>query len=264
MIELLAFGVLTIEPAHAHGLIEYADDAARIPEIIGGLLLVILWLPYCIGSWRVRPAKSRSLFFHLASLIAALITFGSVEVSPDNGSAIHMIQHMLIMVVIAPLYVLARPLPQWIAASGRLSISLWKPLLRLGRYPIWMGCLQGIAIWFWHAPKFYNLALSSPWWHLAEHMSFAFAAGLFWWPILSRRTPSALPALLFTLMHTGMLGALLTFAQTPLYDDLRDIHDQQLAGLIMWVPGGLPYLIAAVWCSLRWIRQNSLMTNSGV
>lgn len=262
-ITLLVLAALPVDPAQAHGLIEGAG-AAQLPEILGGLLLVLLWLSYCIGARRVRPTTGRSLVFHLASLIAALITFGSLVVWLDNGSAMHMIQHMLIMAVIAPLYVLARPLPQWLAASGRMGVSLWKPVLRLGRYPIWTSGLQGIAIWFWHAPKFYNLALASPWWHLGEHVSFALTAGVFWWSILGRRASSAMPALLFTLMHTGMLGALLAFAQTPLYGDLRDIHDQQLAGLIMWVPGGLPYLIACVWCSLRWIRKNAIVVNTSV
>lgn len=235
-----------------------------LQAILGWVMLFLLWLPYCIGARRVRPTNGRLLLFHLSSLIAALIIFGPMDNWLDNGSAMHMIQHMLIMVVIAPLYVLARPLPQWLSASGRMGVILFKPIFRQGRYPIRTSGLQAIVIWYWHAPKFYNLALSNPWWHLAEHMSFAFAAGLFWWSVLGRCTSSALPALLFTLMHTGMLGALLTFTQTPFYDDLRDIHDQQLAGLIMWVPGGLPYLIAGIWCSLRWIRKNSSMANTGV
>ncbi len=256
----VVLAALPVDPAQAHGLIE-GSDAAQLPEILGGLLLVLLWLSYCIGARCVRPTTGRSLVFHGASLIAALITFGPLDGWTSNGSAMHMIQHMLIMVVIAPLYVLAKPLPQWLAASGRIGVSLCKPLLRLGRYPLWTSGLQGVAIWFWHAPKFYNLALTSPWWHLAEHLSFALTAGVFWWSILGRRASLALPALLFTLMHTGMLGALLTFAQRPLYGDLLDIQDQQLAGLIMWVPGGLPYLAAGIWCSLRWFQKNARSIN---
>jgi len=250
----LAFIMLPVDPAQAHGLIDGAG--AALPEILGGLLLILLWLSYCIGARRVRPGTGRSRIFHMASLIAALITFGPPIVWLDNGSAMHMIQHMLMLVVIAPLFVLAKPLPQWLAASGRGGIWPWKPLLRLGRHPVWASGLQAIAIWFWHAPKFYNLALTNPWWHLAEHVSFAFGAGVFWWSVLSRRSAASLPALLFTLMHTGMLGALLSFAQTPLYADQRDLQDQQLAGLIMWVPGGLSYLAASLWCGLRTFQKH--------
>lgn len=251
---------MPVDPTQAHGLIDGAD-VAQLPEILGGLLLVLLWLYYCIGARRVQPMAGRAPVFHLASLIAALITFGFLDGWIENGSAMHMIQHMLIMAVIAPLYVLARPLPQWLTASRWISVSLWRPFLRLSRYPIWTSCLQGVAIWFWHAPKFYNLAVASPWWHFAEHVCFALAAGLFWWSVLGRRAASALPAILFTLMHTGMLGALLTFARTPLYDDLLDLQDQQMAGLIMWVPGGLPYLAAGIWCSLRWFQKNARSIN---
>jgi putative membrane protein len=244
-------------PAQAHGLIEETGNA-RLPVIASGLLLVALWLAYCIGARRMRPATSRWLTFHGASLIAALITFGPLQPWLGSGSAAHMIQHLLIMAVIAPLYALARPLPQWLAAMGRTGRWLFRPLLYLSRHPIWAGGLQGAAIWFWHAPKFYNLALANPGWHFAEHAGFALSAGIFWWSVLGRHSATALPALLFTFMHMGMLGALLTFAQTPLYDDRLDLQDQQLAGLIMWVPGGLPYLIAGAWCGLRWFRQLTL------
>jgi cytochrome c oxidase assembly factor CtaG len=69
------------------------------------------------------------------------------------------------------------------------------------------------------------------------------------------RTLWALAALLFTLMHTGFLGALLTFARDPLYAETRDLQDQQLAGLIMWVAGAVPYLIASAWMGHRWFQR---------
>jgi putative membrane protein len=243
---------MQIGPAQAHGLID-ETSRARLPVIFSGLLLVALWLTYCIGARRVRPTAGRWLAFHGAGLMAASVMFDPLGGWTERGSATHMIQHLLIMAVIAPLYVLAQPLPQWAAAGLRP----WKCLLRLGRYPIWTGGLQAFLIWFWHAPKFYNLALANPWWHFVEHIGFALGACLFWWSVLGRRSAAALPVLLFTFMHTGMLGALLTFAQTPLYGDRLDLQDQQLAGLIMWVPGGLPYLLAGGWCGLRWFRKHA-------
>lgn len=256
--KLLAVAGLSAGPVLAHVPAEGAG-AARLPELLGVLLFAGLLLSYFLGTRRVRPEKIRSLAFYGASLIAALFSFESISACLEQGAAMHMAKHMLIMAVIAPLYVLARPLPQWLAqwlaVSGRAGLNLLKPLLRLGRFPMWTSGLQGISIWFWHTPKFYNLAVANPWWHLTEHVSFALAAGLFWWSVLGRPNKAALPALLFTAMHTGMLGALLTFAQRPLYSDRYDILDQQLAGLIMWVPGGLPYLIACIWCSLDWVRK---------
>lgn len=246
--------LLLVEPAQAHEVIEGAE-ATRLPIIFSELLLVAFWLAYCAGARRVRPTAGRWLAFQGGSLIAGSITFGPLDGWIESGSAKHMIQHLLIMAVIAPLYVAARPLPQWASACGRSAIRLFKPLLRLSRYPLGASGLQAVMIWFWHAPKFYNLALASPWWHFVEHVCFALGAGIFWWSVLNRRSATAFLALLFTFMHMGLLGALLSFAQTPLYDDLRDIQDQQLAGLIMWVPGGMPYLIVSAWCGLRWFQR---------
>jgi putative membrane protein len=102
------------------------------------------------------------------------------------------------------------------------------------------------------------LAVNNPWWHALEHACFLLSAGLFWWAVLraSRtRMPWALLALLLTLMHTGFLGAILTFAQSPIYGEARSLEDQQLAGLIMWVLGGIPYLLASAWLGWRWYMQ---------
>ncbi|MGR9086758.1 MAG: cytochrome c oxidase assembly protein [Gammaproteobacteria bacterium] len=241
---------LQMDAAKAHETAFAAET--WLPDWFGGLILIGLWLAYQIGSRRVWPKTGQRLIFHGTCLMTALTAFVPPTLWLGNGAALHMVQHMLILVLIAPLFVLSRPLPQWLAASGRWAVRLWKPLLRLGRFPLGASCLQGVLIWFWHAPKFYNLALTNPWWHLAEHASFALGAGLFWWSIMDRAADAAVPALLFTLMHTGMLGAVLAFAQKPLYGDLIDLQDQQLAGLIMWVPGGLAYLIAGIGCSLRW------------
>jgi putative membrane protein len=261
-IALTAALALLADSIQAHGPVEEVGGTLP-PVILSGLLLAVFWLMYYIGSKRVPPATVRWLVFFGASLISVLMLIVPLDGWIEGGSAIHMIQHMLIMVVIAPLYVLAQPFPQWVAANGRAAVLLFRPLLRLGRYPMRAGFMQAVVIWFWHSPKFYNLTLGSPWWHLIEHVCFALGAGVFWWSVLvGRRTASALLALLITLMHTGMLGAVLTFAQAPLYGDSLDLQDQQLAGLIMWVPGGLFYLIAGGWCGMRWLQNHARTINS--
>lgn len=252
---LIVIATLLTNPVRAHGWLEDIGEA-RFPFIVSSLLLASFWLMYYLGARRVLPTIEHWLLFHATTLVAALIVFVPLSGWIEASSAMHMIEHMLMLVVVVPLYMLARPLPQWLAASGWTGICLCKPLLYLGRYPLQAAFIQSIIIWFWHMPKFYNLALTNPWWHLIEHASLALGASVFWWSVFSKRNAVALLALLFTLMHTGMLGALLTFAQVPLYGDARDIQDQQLAGLIMWVPGGFPYLIAAAWCSLYWFRRN--------
>lgn len=248
-IALLVSMVLRSELAQAHGLAPNKEvDSAFVTA---GVLLALVWAIYGIGARRIAPAAGRRLSFRIASLLALTTLLGSTYKGWPSSASLHMAEHLVLMTVVTPLIVWARPLPQWLAATGRNSLCLWLPFIRLSRWPLWMGCLQGLLIWFWHAPKFYNLALASPWWHLAEHTGFVLAAGLFWWSVLRRRAGTALLSVLFTLMHTGMLGALLTFARIPFYNDADDLQDQQLAGLIMWVPGGFAYLIAAGWCGLR-------------
>lgn len=166
-----------------------------------------------------------------------------------------MVQHMLFMVVVTPLWVLARPLPQMAAGGAGFLTVIWQPLLRLALHPVRAAWVHGAVIWFWHLPVFYLAALENPWWHILEHACFILSAGLFWWAVLNsthRNAPWALLALLLTLVHTGFLGAILTFAREPLYGGGRDLEDQQLAGLIMWVAGAIPYLMASVAIGHRW------------
>jgi len=142
---------------------------------------------------------------------------------------------------------------------GPRADALWRPLHRLSRRPMLCALLHAAAIWFWHAPGPYIAAVQTPLWHVLEHASFLLTGWLFWWSVLRPGRSGALPAagaLLFTVMHTGLLGALLSFAKVPLYSTaMSALADQQLAGLVMWVPGGLVYLLAVVWASWRWLAS---------
>jgi cytochrome c oxidase assembly factor CtaG len=135
--------------------------------------------------------------------------------------------------------------------------------------PLMAALLQAIAMWAWHAPGLFNRALLSEGWHAAQHLSFVLTAILFWWSIdaaaRERRAGVAAFWLFFTSLHSGLLGVLMTFAQSPWYpryielglrglSGMTPIEDQQLAGLIMWIPGGLVHAIAALVYLGRWLR----------
>jgi putative membrane protein len=249
--------LLSAHPAVAHGLLD-AHFTPQLPLILSALLLGAAWLLYGLGVRRVRPHGREALWMHLAMVIAVLAVFGPLDEWAETSTSWHMFQHMLFMLVIAPLWALARPLPQWRALCGPLLQPLWRGLLRLGRYPVPLAMLHGALIWIWHTPSLYILALENLWWHMLEHASFLFSAWLFWLACLRatpRQVPHALLALLLTLMHTGLLGALLTFGTRSFYGENRDIADQQLAGLLMWVPGGLIYLAGAGWIAWRWLGR---------
>lgn len=256
VIPSMTFFVMWASAACAHSPIT-SDGSGRWAAWLSASLLLAFWSAYLLGQRRRPTSKTVAGAFHATSLLAALTLLGPLDHWAESSTAAHMIQHMLLMVVIAPIWVLCRPFPQLVAGT-RLSLHLWTPMLRLSRHPLTCAYIHGAVIWFWHTPYYYMLALRNPWWHVVEHACFITSAGLFWWAILNssyKRAPWGFLALLFTLMHTGFLGALLTFAKAPLYSEARSLQDQQLAGLIMWVCGGIPYVAAACWLALRWYGQ---------
>ncbi|RYJ63661.1 cytochrome c oxidase assembly protein [Pseudomonas songnenensis] len=243
--------------AHAHGLFD-AHMLDRAPLLLTALLVAAAWLLYLLGGRKVAPRRHEALCFHAAMLLMVFSVFGPIDDWAETSTAWHMTQHMLFIIVIAPLWALARPLPQWRGITGRFAQPLWTGILRAGRYPTVLALLHGAVIWIWHTPKLYVLALDNLWWHAFEHACFLFTGWLFWWSVLRanpKQVPQALMAVLLTLMHTGLLGALLTFGSVSFYGDGRSVEDQQLAGLIMWVPGGLIYLIGGGWIAWRWLTR---------
>lgn len=239
--------------AHAPG------DAWLESWVLGAaqLLFGCTWIAYGLGAGRRRPTPARRLMFHTMMSIAALTLFGPFDSWAADSTALHMVQHMLLIVVVAPMAVFARPLPQWRASLGARLDPLWRAAMRITRDPLTCAGAHAAAVWIWHAPVPYMVAVTHLGWHLVEHACFVGSAGLFWWSVLRsgrHAAGRAMVALLITLMHTGLLGALLTFAREPLYwRESRDLQDQQLAGLVMWVPGSAAYLLAAAYVAWRWL-----------
>lgn len=253
-------------PAWAH---EAATSPGRGFEIATVLALIVAAGLYLIGMLRLRRRAGGGRGVrtrHVASfalgwlvLVAALLT--PLDALAARSFAAHMIQHEMLMIVAAPLLVLGRPLAMWTwalpcamragAAHGAIRHA-FGAISALAAMPV-AWTLHAGALWLWHAPVLYELALVHPLAHVLQHVSFLVTSLLFWWAVLAaapRRAGLALLALLTTLIHTGMLGALLTFAPrvwyAPYLHSMPDaLANQQLGGLLMWVPGGLAYLLAA-------------------
>jgi putative membrane protein len=191
----------------------------------------------------------------------------------------HMIEHELLMLVAAPLIAFARPIGIFVWALPRRArhalgalghrrwfASAWRGISS----PLSASLLQAAMLWLWHAPAFFDSALRSELWHAAQHLSLVASALLFWWSIntassLERRHGVAGFYLFFTSVHSALLGALMAFAESPWYSQyarmgmsgtagLSPLEDQQIAGLIMWVPGGAVHAIAALIYLSRWFR----------
>jgi cytochrome c oxidase assembly factor CtaG len=197
--------------------------------------------------------------------------------------SVHMVEHELLMTVAAPLLVLGRPL---IAFLWALPQPARRDLGSLSRartvHRAWLFAttaivawtLHAIALWVWHLPALFEAALGSELVHSLQHLCFLGAALLYWTSLLRHRHNSesrgaAVISLFATTLHSSILGALLTLgtvAWYPLYSTrsvawgLTAIEDQQLAGLVMWVPGGLVYMGAALALAAMWLGESETRT----
>lgn len=190
---------------------------------------------------------------------------------------VHMVQHVLLVTVAAPLIVLGAPLvPATLAlpVAWRRNIRAWQRIGwlratgRLLTRPLTAWVLHVGALWAWHAPGLYDAAVRNAGIHALEHVSFLATAILFWWVAIrpgDRRRRSGGSEILYVFtagIQSGALGAVLTFAGSPLYPaytltsarwGLTALQDQQLAGLIMWIPAGVVYMAAAGALFVRWL-----------
>jgi cytochrome c oxidase assembly factor CtaG len=180
-----------------------------------------------------------------------------------------MLEHQLLIVVAAPLLAAGRPgvpyllaLPwSWRRRVARwIANDRWRRIWRALVHPGVAWALHGAALWLWHAPALFEAALASEAVHYLQHLTLLTTALLFWASILPRRTGGKARivgafSLFTTSMHSTLLGALLTLSPTVWYASYAEaagpaarsgLEDQQLAGLIMWVPAGLVYLAAAL------------------
>ncbi|MDQ8732163.1 cytochrome c oxidase assembly protein [Bradyrhizobium sp. LHD-71] len=224
--------------------------------------LIAFGVIYAAGKLRQVAESARSRMLRLeATAAASAVTLLTVAlVSPlcrlsATLAWAHMVQHLILVALAPPLIVLAAPvrtieagLRAYVACASRKRIEWNRPLIATGLY--------GFLIWFWHVPAMYELGLISASWHVL-YIGSLIAVSLWFWSCVVHATSPGLVAvtLLVTMVHTGLLGALLTFAPSPLYPlmatgamrfGLLPIEDQQLAGLIMWVPMGMIYLVSAL------------------
>lgn len=228
---------------------------------------------------RGRLRRSAILFScGLGSVVLALMS--PLDALSEALFSAHMVQHLILIVVAAPLCVSAAPL---VAFLWGLPQSFRHRLLRawqasrtvqrswlLLTTPALAFTLHTAAIWFWHFPRPYEMALHSESIHALEHLSFFGTALIFWWLVIQPTGHRRLPygaALLFVggaLLQGGALGALLLFSSKPWYPahaagahawGFTALQDQQLAGLIMWVPAGFAYVATACVLFLAWMRE---------
>jgi putative membrane protein len=275
--------LFTSSTALAHGSEMHGDQPSWTwdPWIVTPLLM--LGLAYLVGSlslwFRSVPTRRALRAYHALAFFGGWLTLAGALVSPlhwlgEHLFTFHMIEHEILMAVSAPLLVLARPIGALLWSLPRRSRGLvgrWlrRPAVRL----MWRWLttarnatlIHGGAIWAWHAPAFFDAALGNVVFHRLQHLSFLATAVLFWWSVLRRSNAGVAAWHLFvTMLHTSVLGALMALAPRVLYEaqtaaaadwGLTPLEDQQLAGIIMWVPAGTVYAGAVLALTIVWIRH---------
>lgn len=261
------------------------DPWISIPLLISGGL-------YIVGVrnlWGVAGKGRGVRGVEVASFLAGIWVLAMSLLSPIHALggflfSLHMVQHILLLVVAAPLLVLGRPLVVYLWAlppglrqnAGRV---LARPTARsivdtLGRPAVgWL--LYAVFVWIWHLPALYQAAMVSESVHALQHGTFVLVAVIFWWAAVEfgrRRSGGYGLGIIYfftTALHGSAFGALLTFAREawyPFYEGrtaawgLTPLQDQQYGGLVMWVPAGLVYLAAALIFLVSWVRASERAT----
>jgi putative membrane protein len=188
--------------------------------------------------------------------------------------SVHMTQHELLMLVAAPLLALGRPLvPMLWAMPARWrtrakGTNALARTLRSFTSPVAVFALHAVALWVWHLPVLYEAAVLDDRIHAVQHVSFTATAALFWWGMLRGRYGrlgygAAVLYVFATAVHSGGLGALMTMSNTPWYplyverahDHGAALVDQQLAGLLMWIPAGVVLTLFALAIFAAWLGE---------
>jgi cytochrome c oxidase assembly factor CtaG len=244
------------------------------PSILIGTVLVTGLYLYAIGPLRKRyfpeePVKTGQtvsfllgIFFMFLSLVSPLDELGDSYLF-----SAHMVQHLVLTMIGPPLFVIGTP--GWFIkplVRNKIAFRIAKALT----YPAVAFVLYNVDFWLWHAPPLYNATLENQNIHILEHLTFIVFGILYWWPMFSQSKD--LPRLsiggqVLYLFLSGMpsvlLGAGLTFSP-PLYAPyiaaprvwgISAATDQQLGGLIMWVPVSISYIVVMSVLFIRWMQQ---------
>jgi putative membrane protein len=210
--------------------------------------------------------------------VLALALLSPIDAWSDFRFWVHMSQHELIMVAAAPLMVLGRPLYVYLWAlpaslrrrtSRILATPNFKVTWSFLSAPLFVLTLHAFVRWVWHVPALFEAAMRHDALHALQHFSFFATAAFFWWAVSNGRYGRAgyglgLLFVFITAFHTSLLAALLTVAPQGFYPIYAAqgleaapelLADQELGGLIMWVPSGVLLLASALSLFVAWIGE---------
>lgn len=265
--------------------------ATRAPSVWGeewswepGIVIPMLAFAFIYGGGAIRRGNLHRLRWRHASFAGGWVSLFLALTSPihelgEQLFSAHMLQHEIMILISAPLIAAAHPgatclwafAPRQRSGIGswmhRIESSWWMSFVST---PLNAWILEAAALWLWHVPALYEATLRSDWIHAAQHLSFLLTAVLFWSALygMGRSATNFGAAALYvfgTAVHCSALGALLTFsrvlwypayASTTMRWGLSPLTDQQLGGVIMWVPSGVVFIVIALALMAKWISES--------
>ena len=245
------------------------------PDLIMAAPLAASFILYGIGLARVKVPRVEIASFLAGWVVLVVALLSPIATVSEALFSVHMTQHELLMLVAAPLLTLGRPLVpmMWALPSrwrrrfkGGAGLS---PLWSRVTSPVVVFVMHAVALWVWHLPSLYQAAVLDDRIHALQHLMFTGTACLFWWGLVRGRYGrlgygAAVFYVFATAMHSGGLGALITFASAPLYPlyvhraghGVDPLVDQQMAGLIMWIPAGVVLMIFGLALLSAWLGES--------
>jgi putative membrane protein len=263
----------------------WQESIAATPAAIW-LLIGLLLVPYLLGVariWRAagrgRGVTTRQTTWYGAGVAVLLLALVSpLDSAADAWFSMHMVQHLILIIVAPPLLILGAPqiAVAWAIFGGRPVRHRWTrrathwidSAAHWLTLPLVALAVHTAAVWTWHLPALFEAARASAAIHGVEHASFLGSALMLWSAVLPRhharreRYGFGVLLMLATAMQSGALGALLVSSNSTWYPAQAaatiamhgdPLADQQLAGLLMWIPGGVAYTVAACALLLAWI-----------
>jgi cytochrome c oxidase assembly factor CtaG len=255
-------------------------DWSLDPSLIYVAIAAVLYIRGSRGRWRPSALEASSFFASLVTIVIALDS--PIDTYADQLFWVHMFQHILLLTVAPPLFLLGRPWPRmWRALPLELRTDLgrtiararWTAPLRALARPLPAWILFNVTIVAWHIPAAYNATLTSGPVHVIEHAMFFFTGLLFWarvidpgplrprlvWPMRIAYAASA--------MVVGwVLAITLVLVPDPAYSyyaslptrpgAISALTDQQIAAGMMWVPGSLAYTITFLIGFYKWLEPD--------
>ncbi|MCD9047259.1 cytochrome c oxidase assembly protein [Luteimonas sp. MHLX1A] len=281
-----ALALLMPGAAFAHGSHAHPPTLAQAwtlspMVLVPFVLLAVLYAVGLAGLWRQAGIGRGVSIAGVAGFWAGMLALALAAIWPLDAYgawslAAHMAQHMLLLALVPPLLLAGKPfavvayaLPRrW---SSALHAGLHAPLMRISAWLVPAAVAHSAVMWAWHLPGALEAVLASEPLHHLMHLSFLLA-GMWFWAAAWRRlrdpcsgAGGGVVALLAVMMQMGFLGALLAFSPRTLYPvyavraheiGLAALADQQLAGILMWVPSCIPYLAGGLWLLWQGLARN--------